>query len=232
MTVKLIVFDIAGTTLNDREDTVSSAFLQAIKEYGINIGSDDIRWVMGYRKIEAIEMLLESAGIHIDSEKIHAIHDRFIDILNQYYTSADISEYEGISNLFRTLGEAGIKIALDTGFSNSTTSVIVSRLGWAKDGLIDATISSDEVEHGRPHPDMIQSLMDKFDINNPKYVAKVGDTPSDLMEGKNAGCGLTIGVTYGTHSLEELQIHPHDYIVSTVDELSQLLLPEWNKKTA
>ena len=55
MKPKLVVFDIAGTTLNDREDTVSSAFLQAIQEQELTIGDNDIRWVMGYRKIEAIE---------------------------------------------------------------------------------------------------------------------------------------------------------------------------------
>lgn len=232
MTAKLIVFDIAGTTLNDHEDTVSSAFLQAIKEHGIDIGSDDIRWVMGYRKIEAIEMLLDSAGISIDNDKIIAIHDRFIYILNDHYASAEIAEYDGISDLFQSLNEAGIKVALDTGFSNSTTSVIADRLNWLKSGLVNATISSDEVPQGRPHPDMIQSLMKKFGITNAKDVIKVGDTPSDLMEGKNAGCGLTIGVTYGTHSADELESHPHDRLVSSVEELSQILLPQWNEKTA
>jgi phosphonatase-like hydrolase len=231
MKAKLVVFDIAGTTLNDREDTVSAAFLKAIDEHGIDIGNTDIRWVMGYRKIEAIEMLLESAGIEANQEKVKHIHDRFIDILNDHYSAATISEYAGISKLFETLHENGIKVALDTGFSASTTAVIVDRLGWMQKGLIDATVSSDEVDQGRPYPDMVHHLMSKFGINNPKDVIKVGDTPSDLMEGKNVGCGLTIGVTYGTHSKEELQVHPHDYLVSSVEELSKLILPQWTEKT-
>lgn len=224
MTPKLVVFDIAGTTLNDREDTVSAAFLQSIKEHGIDIGNNDIRWVMGYRKKEAIVMLLDAAGIEVQDETVQAIHDRFIDILNKHYNETAIQEFPGILDLFRSLNQAGVKVALDTGFSSSTTSVIVAKLGWLNPGLVNATISSDQVLQGRPHPDMIQSLMDHFGIKDSKDVVKVGDTPSDLMEGKNAGCGLTIGVTYGTHSHEELAVHPHDYLVSSVQELSQLIL--------
>lgn len=224
MKPKLVVFDIAGTTLNDREDTVSSAFLQSIQEHKITIGDNDIRWVMGYRKIEAIEMLLEAAGIEVSQEKIASIHNRFIDILNEHYQQAAISEYEGISGLFAALRQEGIRVALDTGFSAATTSVITERLGWIKDGLVDGVISSDQVDQGRPHPDMIQALMHQFHIHNPIDVAKVGDTPSDLLEGKNTGCGMTIGVTYGTHSREELEQHPHDHIVESVDELKAILL--------
>lgn len=225
MTPKLVVFDIAGTTLNDQEDTVSAAFLQSIKEHGIDIGNNDIRWVMGYRKKEAIHMLLEAAGIEEQEETVQSIHDRFIDILNTHYTEVPLSGFPGILDLFRSLNKAGIKVALDTGFSSTTTSVIVNKLGWLNSGLVDATISSDQVVQGRPHPDMIRSLMKQLGIEHSKDVVKVGDTPSDLMEGKNAGCGLIIGVTYGTHTREELEGHPHDFLVSSVKELSQIILP-------
>lgn len=224
MTPKLVVFDIAGTTLNDSEDTVSAAFTRAIEEHNINIGNHDIRWVMGYRKIEAIEMLLTASGITADTHIIKSIHDRFIQILNTHYASCELAEYEGISELFSSLHDSGVKVAINTGFSDSTTAIIVERLGWIKRGLVDATISSNQVPQGRPHPDMIQSLMQQFDISSPRSVAKVGDTPSDLLEGKNTGCGLTIGVLYGTHSRDELEQHPHDHLVSSVAELHKLLV--------
>ena len=55
--------------------------------------------------------------------------------------------------------DAGIKVALDTGFNRAITQVILDRLGWSDSPLIDATICSDEVARGRPHPDMILALM-------------------------------------------------------------------------
>ncbi len=59
--------------------------------------------------------------------------------------------------MFQTLHRAGILVALNTGFDRSITQVILDRLGWSNSRSIDATICSDEVPRGRPHPDMIQA---------------------------------------------------------------------------
>src|SRR5262249_15130210 len=95
---------------------------------------------------------------------------------------------------------------------------LIDRLGWERDELIDASVTSDEVERGRPHPDMIQRLMRKLGITDPRRVAKVGDTPADLLEGKNAGCGLVVGVTQGSSAPEQLSRFPHDHLLRSVAE--------------
>ena len=114
-------------------------------------------------------------------------------------------------------------MALNTGFDRSITRVILDRLGWSPSRLIDAVVSSDEVPRGRPHPDMIFSIMAQLGVADAKRVAKVGDTPADLHEGRNAGCGLIVGVTRGTHSRDELQPHPHTHLIETVAELPGIL---------
>jgi phosphoglycolate phosphatase-like HAD superfamily hydrolase len=40
---------------------------------------------------------------------------------------------------------------------------------------------------------MIHHLMRRFALLDARRVAKVGDTARDMLEGKNAGCGLVIG---------------------------------------
>ncbi len=89
--------------------------------------------------------------------------------------------------------------------------------------MLDASITSDEVERGRPHPFMIRALMQRLGVNDPSHVAKVGDAPADLLEGKNAGCGLVIGVTYGSSTREQLAQHPHDHLIEALVELPPLL---------
>jgi hypothetical protein len=101
--------------------------------------------------------------------------------------------------------------------------IILDRLGWERDRLIDASVTSDEVERGRPHPDMIHFLMRRLGIADARQVAKVGDTPADLEEGHRAGCGLNIGVTQGAHSREQLAAHPHTHLIGTVADLPELL---------
>ena len=81
--------------------------------------------------------------------------------------------------------------------------VILGVVFWRRqkglaDPLIDVTVTSDEVKRGRPQPDMVFKAMQELGLKDAKRVAKVGDTPSDLEEGVNAGCGAVIGVTAGS----------------------------------
>ena len=102
--------------------------------------------------------------------------------------------------------------------------MLLNRLGWHTPGVIDASITSDEAPHGRPHPDMIQTLMKRAGVANTRAVAKVGDTSVDLQEGTNAGCGLVIGVTSGAFTGEELLAFPHTHIIATVAEVPAIVL--------
>ena len=67
------------------------------------------------------------------------------------------------------------------------------------------------------------ALMRRFGVTDPAHVAKIGDTPADLLEGTNAQCGLVVGVTEGTHTREELTPHPHTHLIANVAALPALL---------
>jgi len=66
---------------------------------------------------------------------------------------------------------------------------------------------------------MIRRLMADLGVVDPSHVAKVGDTPSDLLEGRNAGCGLVIGVTRGSHTRQELELFPHTHLIDSVADV-------------
>jgi phosphoglycolate phosphatase-like HAD superfamily hydrolase len=114
-------------------------------------------------------------------------------------------------------------VALDTGFSRDILDVLLDRLGWRQDETFDVTVASDEVEHGRPHPDLIQRAMERLGVREPAVVAKIGDTPSDMLQGRAARCGLVVGVTYGTHSRTQLEMPE----VIVIDRLPDLLPLIW-----
>ena len=120
--------------------------------------------------------------------------------------------------------ERHIKVALNTGFTRVITDVILRRLNWVRSPLIDATVTSDEVPEGRPQPYMIEKIMGQFGISDPAEVIKVGDTEVDIREGRNAGCGLVIGVTTGAYTREQLSIFSPDKIIDSLSELPALIL--------
>ena len=71
---------------------------------------------------------------------------------------------------------------------------------------------------------MIRRAMDLLGIQDSRKVIKVGDTPSDLLAGRNGGCGLTLGVTNGSHPEEELARCDHDELLSSLKELKPFLV--------
>ena len=223
--IQLAVFDMAGTTVHD-EDFVHQALADALHAAGVETTREEINVVMGYPKPVAIRTILESEDINAaDLEgRTSVIHDDFLNRMNSFYrTHPSVREIDGASDTFRTLKAAGIKVVLDTGFSRPTADIIINRLGWVIPDLIDLSITSDEVDRGRPYPDMIHKAMDLLDVNDASHVAKIGDTPSDLQEGQQAQCGVIIGVTYGSHTRDELVTFPHTYLVSNIREIPSLL---------
>jgi phosphonatase-like hydrolase len=224
MVIELVVFDIAGTTVDDG-DAVNHCFRAALARAGLAVSHSAANSVMGLPKPLAIRTLIEcSGGSESLLAEVDAIHTDFVSRMIRFYAEDPaVVEVPGASRTFATLRQAGIKVALNTGFSRAIVARILPRLGWDRGGPVDATIASDEVARGRPHPDMIQRLMAELGIRDASVVAKVGDTPVDLEEGTNAGCGRVIGVTRGTHTHAQLAVYPHTDLIETVADLPRIL---------
>jgi phosphonatase-like hydrolase len=222
--IELVVFDMAGTTIHDA-DSVNRCLRDALGAAGLVVTPAEVNTVMGIRKPDAIAILVERRGrLGELGERLKAIHRDFVARSIAFYQhDPTVHEIPGATRVFERLKRAGIRVALNTGFDRTITDVILERLKWSKSAFIDATISSDEVARGRPYPDMILELMKRMGVSDPQRVAKVGDTPADLEEGCNAGCGLIVGVTRGTHRRDELERYPHTHLLETVAELPTLL---------
>jgi phosphonatase-like hydrolase len=224
VTIELVVFDMAGTTVHDG-DSVLHAFQQALNHAGIQITRDEGNALMGIRKPFALRQIVtQKRGTVPLDEEVNRLHDIFLsEMLTYYRTHPEVREVDGATELFQELHAHGIKVGLDTGFSRPIADAILSRLGWDCPGLLDATVTSDQVAQGRPAPDMIFRLMELTGIRNVACVAKVGDTPVDLEQGTRAGCRLVVGVTEGTHTRDQLAACPHTHLISTIAELMPLI---------
>jgi phosphonatase-like hydrolase len=224
METQLVVLDMAGTTVRD-DDAVHNCLQEALAAGNCAATRDEINQVMGLPKPLAIEQLLTRLSpTGPTRERVEAIHEDFLRRMIHYYeTDPRVEPMPGAAATLRSLKTSGILIALDTGFSRPIVNTILKRLGW-QDGFLDATVASDEVARGRPHPDLILKAMELTRVKEPGCVAKVGDTPADLLEGTAAGCGLVVGVTNGSHRKEELQAYPHTHLLRDLSELPELIL--------
>ncbi len=223
MSIRLAVFDMAGTTIAD-EHAVASAFCNAFARFGYTITEDEVKPIMGYRKTVAIQMVLERMNADWDNERIEQIHDEFVsEMLDYYEYSPDVKALPGAEDVFLSLKERGIRVVLNTGFPREIADVIMDRMQWKERGLVDDYIASDEVDMGRPAPQMIQELMQRSGIDDPREVIKIGDTEVDVNEGRNAGCSLVVGITTGAFTREQLEPYHPDYIIDHLDGLPELI---------
>lgn len=218
MGIKLVVFDIAGTTLRD-DHQVSKVFQSALNHFGYIVSLDEIDPLMGYEKAQAIRQLLETMSAPADDQLVTTIHQKFMVQMMQYYETANLQSLPHVEETFQQLQDAGIRVAINTGFSRNIASIIINRLQWKQKKLIDILIASDEVPLGRPHPYMIRSVMDSLQISDPQDVMKVGDTEVDIREGQNAGCRYVIGITTGIFSREALAMYNPTHIIDDISDV-------------
>lgn len=224
--IALVVFDIAGTTVSDAGN-INDCFRDAFAEAGIEVESEEVDTVMGYRKIDAVRIIVEkySKLERAENEKlIDSIHARFNKLMVAFYQETEtLTPLPYAAEIFKWLQERQIRVALNTGFTRVITNALLARLGWGNQPNINRVVCSDEVPEGRPASYMIEHLMSELQISDAKEVVKVGDTEVDIKEGRNAGCGSVIAVTTGAYTRAQLEQYYPDHIIDSLEQLTTIL---------
>jgi phosphoglycolate phosphatase-like HAD superfamily hydrolase len=70
---------------------------------------------------------------------------------------------------------------------------------------------------------MILFAMEELNINDPSSVIKIGDSAIDILEGKNAGCCLNIGITTGAQTREQLLEANPDFIIDNIYSIIEII---------
>ena len=70
---------------------------------------------------------------------------------------------------------------------------------------------------------MILLAMKNTGITDAEKVLKVGDSAIDIEEGKNANCGITVGVLTGAQNRAQIQEANPTYIIESLNELRVIL---------
>lgn len=204
-----VIFDWAGTTVDYGCFAPVQAFVEAFREFGVEPTMDETRKPMGMLKHDHINTMLHMNRIARAWEDAHgaAPTDADVDAVYAHFEPKLLSILDGFAapkpgvvEAVAALREIGLKIGSTTGYTDAMMEIVVPRA--AEQGYApDFWISPDGVDgHGRPYPYMIFENMRALGLADVRRVAKVGDTISDIKEGKNAGC-FTIGVTEGSSQM-------------------------------
>jgi phosphonatase-like hydrolase len=227
-TYKLAVFDMAGTTV-DEDNVVYKTVKQVINDEGFPVSLEQVlEFGAGKEKHQAIMDVLEACT---EADSIREVADKafenFKPALDRAYSELDVKTFSGVKEAIDQLRAAGVFVVLNTGYNRRTATALVEKLGWKIGADIDGLVTADDVTNGRPAPDMILRAMELVGVSDPSLVIKAGDSGIDIEEGKNAGCGLTIGVLSGAQNRGQLEVAGPDLILDSLADLPANLGRVW-----
>ncbi len=223
--IKLTVFDMAGTTVNEN-NVVYKTVQKALGHAGVEVDLDTVlEFGAGKEKYKAIVDILDNnTGIGDLEAKAQEIFGVFKDMLKQAYQELEVTPYDGVEELFHCLRSNNIIVVLNTGYDLKTANTLLSKLRWKVGNPIDGLITATDVITGRPSSEMIDKAMEQFKITDASRVLKAGDSIIDIEEGKNANCGMTVGVLTGAHTRKQLETAEPTLILDSLKELKEVLL--------
>lgn len=223
MQYEAIIFDWAGTTVDYGCFAPVQAFMEIFKEYGITPTMEETRKPMGMLKWDHIKTMLSMERIREEFKRIHGrdftdqdvdeMHEKFaaslMKILDQF---SDPKDY--VVDTVAKLRDAGLMIGSTTGYTDAMMEIVTKEA--AKAGYKpDCWFSPDSTGHmGRPYPYMIFKNMEALKVTGVDKVMKVGDTLSDIREGKNAGV-FTVGIIEGS---SEMGLTKEEYAALSPEE--------------
>lgn len=221
--IELAVFDMAGTVVNEG-NVVYKTLQKAINKKGRDLTLDFVlEHGAGKEKHQAIKDILAAIDVDSKSEPSEPIFEDFKTMLDEAYDTLEVTSFAGVEKLIANLKSQKIKVALNTGYDTRIAELLLKKMNWVKGKHFDTLVTADDAVKGRPHPDMILKAMEILNVSDASKVLKAGDSIIDIEEGKNANCGVTVGVTTGAHTKAQLQSADPTYVLNSLLELTDYI---------
>jgi phosphoglycolate phosphatase len=210
-----ILFDLDGT-LTDPSEGIFNSFHYALNKLGIT-------------ETKPQEMIsLIGPPLQVSFRKRYKLHgqdiERGVAFYREYFGKKGLFENElfaGIPELLNALKGKGKRLLLATTKADIYADRILDHFNIRNyfDYLSCATYDGSRVDKG----EIIAYALKETEVENKNKAVMVGDRKFDLQGAKDNGMA-SVAVTYGFGSSEELKLAQPDHTVSSVADLSRLLL--------
>ncbi|MCL5017833.1 MAG: HAD family phosphatase, partial [Candidatus Parvarchaeota archaeon] len=132
----------------------------------------------------------------------------------KYIKNADQLLYPDTIKFLESVKRMGLKIAVATGMSRDLLKDVLDMSGIS--GFLDAVVSSDDVERGKPFPDVFVEAFNMIKID-PKEGIVIGDSINDVEPGHEIGA-LTVFISRSGEKVDKA-----DWNVSNLMKIVSLI---------
>jgi phosphonoacetaldehyde hydrolase len=202
MKLRALVLDWAGTIVDFGSRAPVAALESVFAAAGVPVTVAELRESMGLAKKAHIRAILEIPRVreawvlkHGDPPSEAAVDQLYAEFIpSQIRVLANHSQLiPGVAEAIARMRLRGLKIGTTTGYNRAMLDYLLERA--AAQGFVpDSAVCPDDVRAGRPLPWMCYLTAIRLEAYPLAAFVKIGDTPADVEEGRNAGM-WTIGVT-------------------------------------
>ena len=181
-----VVFDMDGILI-DSEPIMRTAAIRAAEELGHQLAESTYEGWMGLPPQAVEAAIIDTMGPDFPFD---AYRERFIAIWDSHTDTHGVPAQPGIAALLARLSEHGVpfSVATSTRRSQAERSLALAGLG----DFISAMVTGDEVEHGKPAPDIFLRAAAAIDAQPARCIA-LEDSAVGVRAAAGAGM-LTIMV--------------------------------------
>lgn len=212
---KYILFDLDGT-ITDPGFGITNSVMYALNKMGIKVS--DRRELYRFIGPPLWESFESFYGLSHDEA------DKAVDFYREYYLEKGIYEClinDGLNPLLSALKESSRHLYIATSKPEPTAIQVLSY--FKLDRYFDY-IAGSSMDRSRAEKDKVISYaLEVCNIVDLKSTVMIGDREHDILGAKKNGLA-SIGVLFGYGSCEELEKAGADYIASSADDISKIIL--------
>lgn len=206
--IKAVIFDMDGTVVETTMTHDFPVWTELLKDYGVLLSLSVFQNFLGKKASEILRQFVPN----ITEEQIETSLQKRDVLLSKSINEKGLKTTSGLTGFVQRLQKNGCKVALATGAGRKKVNIIFQHISLQK--YFPVIITADDVEKGKPHPDLFLQAAEKLGVN-PEDCLVIEDANNGIEAARRAGMKCIVITT--THKKEELTTA--DKIIDSFDDL-------------
>ena len=211
MTIEAVVFDLDGVLVQS-EELWDAARRELAEEHDIEWPDDATDAMMGMSSKEWSRYMHDEVGVPDPPEEINR---KVLEWVEKRYRE-DLPWIDGAREAVKRIG-ADFPLGLATSSNREIIDIVVEVGGF--EDLLKVTVSSEEVERGKPAPDVYLEATRRMGVD-PHKTAAVEDSTNGLLAAKEAGMRV-IAIPNDAHPPADKGLAAADVVLSSIEDLTR-----------
>lgn len=212
--IKAIIFDMDGLLI-DSEPIWFRAKQELMKTLNLEWTHEDQIATMGVPTQFWIDYLYKKVnGILTKDELLHGVTDRMINL----YKKGEIELMPGVKEALK-LAKENYKVGLATGSYKQLMEISLDVNNWRN--IFDVILSSDDLERGKPFPDIYLEVMKRLNVK-PKESVVLEDSRDGIKAGVAAEANV-IAIPSKEVEVPKDVLNSATFVIDSLNEFPEVL---------